>query len=117
MTEDDADQLRALWVLRGELQLPWLQKVRLLILDGFFDFTPVQGEILRSLIPGIPQTLVNLNYDERNPEIFVPFQETIGQLRVIAKFETIHTTEQESTSGVLSALRERLFNTQLGCSR
>ena len=112
LTEDDADQLRALAVLRGPMQVPSLKKVKLLILDGFFDFTPVQGEILRSLIPAIPQTLVNLDHDERNPEIFLPFQETIGHLSSIATFETVRTTEVEPTAGALSTLREKLFNTQ-----
>jgi hypothetical protein len=89
LTEEDADQLRAVWVLRGLIdgrgvQVPWLSKVRLLIIDGFFDFTPVQGEILRQLIPRFPETIVNLNHDDSNPEIFVPFGETIGQLQSIA---------------------------------
>src|ERR1041384_4794151 len=44
-TEEDAEQLRALWVLRGLIderlvRLPWLRNVKLLIIDGFFDFTP-----------------------------------------------------------------------------
>jgi ATP-dependent helicase/DNAse subunit B len=111
LTEDDADQLRALTVLRSERQLPWLKTVRLLILDGFFDFTPVQGQVLRSLIPRIPQTLVNLDYDERNPEIFLPFQETIGQLNSIAEFQTVQTKQHAATSGVLSVVRAKLFNT------
>jgi ATP-dependent helicase/DNAse subunit B len=115
LTEEDSDQMRALSVLRGELdgqhvQIPWLDNVRLLIIDGFFDFTPVQGEILRHLIPRIPQTIVNLNHDERNPEIFVPFQETIAQLQSIAKFEIKQATEYVPTNGVLSGLRENLFN-------
>ena len=115
LTENDADQLRALAALRGEIdghkiQLPWLANVELLILDGFFDFTPIQGEILRELIPRIPETLVNLNYDIRNPEIFAPFQETIGQLSAMATFETEQSTDNVETAGVLSALRQKLFN-------
>jgi len=113
LTEDDADQLSALGVLRGEMHLPWLSNLELLILDGFFDFTPVQGDILRHLIPQIPQTLVNLNYDDRNPEIFLPFQETIGQLCAMASFETKQTREHALPLGPLSRLREQLFNTQL----
>ena len=114
-TEEDADQLRALWVLRGfidghTMQVPWLSKVQLFIVDGFFDFTPVQGEILRQLIPRFPETIVNLNNDDSNPEIFVPFGETIGQLQSIAKFDTVSTREYTATSGVLSSLRENLFN-------
>ncbi len=115
LTEDDADQLSALTVLRGDseglgVRVPWLSNVQLLILDGFFDFTPVQGEILRQLIPRMPQTLVNLNHDERNPEIFVPFQETIGHLRAIAPFEIKQTVEHLPANGALSGLREKLFN-------
>ncbi len=115
LTEDDADQLRALAALRGEIEgqkvrLPWLANVDLLILDGFFDFTPIQGEILRELIPRVPETLVNLNHDSRNPEIFSPFQDTIDQLKAIAQFETLQTNEHLETAGTLSTLRESLFN-------
>jgi ATP-dependent helicase/DNAse subunit B len=114
-TDEDCDQLRALSVLRGELdgqhvQIPWLDNVQLLIIDGFFDFTPVQGEILRHLIPRIPQTIVSLNHDDRNSEIFVPFQETIGQLQSMAKFEIKQASEYLPTNGVLSGLRVNLFN-------
>ncbi|HEY6244532.1 MAG TPA: PD-(D/E)XK nuclease family protein, partial [Pyrinomonadaceae bacterium] len=117
LTEKDADQLKALNVLRDEVarfkvSLPLLQEVELLILDGFFDFTPVQGEILRELIPRIPETVVNLNYDQRNVEIFAPFQETIDQLQAISKFETVVSEEMRETEGVLSALRQNLFNPQ-----
>lgn len=115
LTEDDADQLRALQALRGDIDdqkvhLPWLAEVELLILDGFFDFTPVQGEILRELIPRVPESLVNLNHDSSNPDIFSPFQETIDQLNAIAKFEIVQTNECRATSGALASLRENLFN-------
>ncbi|HEX6717634.1 MAG TPA: PD-(D/E)XK nuclease family protein [Pyrinomonadaceae bacterium] len=114
-TDEDAEQLRALWMLRGMIderfvRLPWLSNVQLLVIDGFFDFTPVQGEILRQLIPLLPQTIVNLNHDDSNPEIFAPFEETIGQLQSIAKFDTIHSHDYYATSGVLAELRENLFN-------
>jgi ATP-dependent helicase/nuclease subunit B len=114
-TEEDAEQLRALWMLRGMIderfiRLPWLANVQLLVIDGFFDFTPVQGEILRQLIPLLPQTIVNLNHDDSNPEIFTPFQETIGQFESIAKFDQVHNHDYVATAGVLAELRENLFN-------
>lgn len=114
-TEEDLDQLRALWVLRGLIdgrgvRVPWLENVELFIIDGFFDFTPVQGEILRQLIPRVPEVVVNLNHDDSNPEIFVPFQETIGQLQSMATFDTVHTHDYTAPVGVLSQLRENLFN-------
>jgi ATP-dependent helicase/DNAse subunit B len=116
LTEADADSLRALAVLNGELdecsvQIPWLADVELLVLDGFFDFTPVQGEILRRLIPQIPEVIVNLNHDARNPEIFLPFQQTIEHLAGIAPFEKLPKVENVvATRGALSGLRENLFN-------
>lgn len=119
LTEADADQLRALLALKGELDgvtvtLPWLARVQLLVLDGFFDFTPVQGEILQQLIPGVPEVLVNLNHDERNPEIFLPFQETIAHLSSIAPFEVKRNAgEITLAAGALSTLRENLFNPTL----
>jgi ATP-dependent helicase/DNAse subunit B len=115
LTEDDADQLRALDALRGELDgrpvsLPWLSGVKLLVLDGFFDFTPAQGEMLRLLIPQIPEVIVNLNRDERNVEIFRPFDATIDQLNSIANFETAVDGRVLAVAGSLTPLRERLFN-------
>ena len=114
-TEDDSDQLRALEVLRGEVdgkpvRLPWLAAARLLVLDGFFDFTPVQGEMLRLLIPRIPEVIVNLNRDESNPEIFRAFSPTIDQLNTIATFETGIEIGGQAVNAGLSQLRQRLFN-------
>jgi len=114
-TEEDLDQLRALQVLRGIIdgrgvRVPWLANVQLFIIDGFFDFTPVQGEILRQLMPRIPEVVVNLNHDDANPEIFVPFGETIGQLQSMATMDVVHTRDYTSPPGLLSQLRENLFN-------
>ncbi len=113
-TDADADQLRALAVLKGEvdgrqMRLPWLEDVQLLILDGFFDFTPVQGEMLRRLITRIPEVIVNLNGDLRNPSIFEPFRSTIEQLEGIAGFELIQARDSIRANGVLSILPEHLF--------
>src|SRR6267378_3483225 len=118
LTEEDADQSRALSLLSGELdgqkfQIPSLSGVQLLVLDGFFDFTPVQGEILQRLIPQIPDVVMNLNHDERNPEIFLPFQETVAQLCSVAHFEEKRSVEHTVTRGALSGLRENLFNPSL----
>ncbi len=117
-TEDDADQLRALGILNGKFDnpgfsVPWLSNVQLLVLDGFFDFTPVQGEILRRLIPQVSEVIVNLNHDHRNPEIFLPFQHTIEHLSGISAFEVELSDEQLVTRGALATLRERLFNPAL----
>jgi ATP-dependent helicase/DNAse subunit B len=120
LTEGDADGLRALQILRGDIEglpgpvrLPWLENVRLLVLDGFFDFTPAQGELLKLLIPQIPEVLVNLNKDDRNPEIFTPFNQTISQLSSIADFDIKHSATGLTTRGALAHLRENLFNPSL----
>ncbi|MDQ2938837.1 MAG: hypothetical protein M3R67_15255, partial [Acidobacteriota bacterium] len=135
LTEEDADQLRALKILGGgkndgmrggindgmrdgmrggmndtKLTVPWLSRVNLLVLDGFFDFTPVQGEMLRLLVTQVPDVVVNLNHDERNTEIFQAFRETIEQLRSMASFEVKQHVEAGSVAGTLSRLRENLFN-------
>ncbi|MFY9610501.1 MAG: PD-(D/E)XK nuclease family protein [Blastocatellia bacterium] len=115
LSEDDADQLRSLEVLRGSLDgsrvsVPWLSQVNLLVLDGFFDFTPAQGEMLRFLIPPIPEVIVNLNRDEQNGEIFRPFASTIEQLNSIAEFETRIEPQARPVANDLAPLRARLFN-------
>ena len=120
LTDEDADQLRALQVLRGEVDgravsLPWLDQVELLVLDGFIDFTPVQGEILKYLIPVVPNAIVNLNGDARNEDIFRPFQSTIEHLESIAGFERKSSTEMAEVVDALAPLRGGLFNvTQVG---
>jgi ATP-dependent helicase/nuclease subunit B len=115
LTDEDADQLRALHAMRGAIEdqtacLPWIDKTELLVLDGFFDFTPVQGEILKCLIPQIPNVIVNINHDEQNPQIFQPFASTIEHLQSIAPFEIVSSKESSSIAPPLSGLRSRLFN-------
>lgn len=118
LTEEDADQFRALSILQGELDgkrvaVPWVGDIKLLILDGFFDFTPVQGEMLRRLIPQVSEVIVNLNHDEANPEIFRAFSETIEQLHGIDSFSVVQTAESEQLPQPLSELRTKLFNSAL----
>lgn len=120
LTDEDADQLRALQALRhGIASGPevfaseakdWLNRIDLLVLDGFFDFTPVQGEILRCLIPQVPNVIVNLNYDEQNEEIFRPFRSTIDHLNSIAKFDVTIDSARAQVNQTLAHLPARLFN-------
>ena len=110
LTDEDADQLRALQVVREDYdgQLSWLNEIDLLVLDGFFDFTPVQGEILKYIIPLVPSVIVNVNHDDRNEEIFRPFQSTIEHLQSIAPFEMVSEAEAPGQHD----LRARLFNAE-----
>src|SRR5258708_726708 len=102
-------------VLGKNISVPSLDGGQLLILDAFSDFTPVQGETLRPLIPRVPEVIVNLNHDARNPEIFLPFQSTIDHLRGIASFEICDSDPNNIavTCGALSGLRENLFKPTL----
>jgi ATP-dependent helicase/DNAse subunit B len=109
-TDQDADQLHALHVLRSDEASAWPDNVELLVLDGFFDFTPVQGEMLRLLIQRIPNVIVNINYDDRNEQIFQTFQSTIEQLKSITHFEVISGQDIDGVSKALAPLRRRLFN-------
>ncbi|HSQ24590.1 MAG TPA: PD-(D/E)XK nuclease family protein, partial [Pyrinomonadaceae bacterium] len=113
LTDEDAEQLRALQVLRNEVELSetaFSKEIGLLVIDGFFDFTPVQGEILKCLIPRVPNVIVNLNYDAQNEEIFRPFQSTIDHLKSIAPFETKTSGDLSPVNESLAPLRSRLFN-------
>jgi ATP-dependent helicase/DNAse subunit B len=138
LTDEDADQLRALQIVRGDVaqvvnsrlrhpepehsqinnlrySLPWLEQIELLVLDGFFDFTPVQGEILRYLIPRIPDVIVNVNHDAQNPDIFTPFASTIEHLQSIAPFEVAQVVNSSSSEPLgeppqINNLRRTLFN-------
>jgi len=53
---------------------------------------------------------VNLNRDERNPEIFHPYERTIKQLGSMADFEVCASVEEQPVAGLLAGLRTRLFN-------
>src|SRR5207237_436420 len=89
-------------------------RIDFLVLDGFFDFTPVQADMLRRLNPSMPNVIVNLNGDERNPEIFRPFQSTIEHLMAIDRFDVKHGSDQTAVSLAVAPLRERLFNSEGG---
>jgi ATP-dependent helicase/DNAse subunit B len=111
LTDEDADQLRALQILRSDgAQISWLDNIELLVLDGFFDFTPVQGEMLRLLIPRLPNVIVNVNHDSRNEQTFQPFQSTIEQLKSIADFEIKSIDDCAEVTSTLTPLRSRLFS-------
>ena len=109
-TDEDADQLRALLVLRRGGTSAWLDHLDLLVIDGFFDFTPVQGEMLRLLIPRIANVIVNINYDRRNEQIFQPFQTTIEQLQSMADFQLVNAKDSTEERDTRETLLRRLFN-------
>ena len=65
------------------------------------------------LIPRVPDVVVNLNHDRRNPDIFLPFQDTIDHLTSIEPFERKFSSAEAAAQGALAGLRQKLFNPQL----
>src|SRR5439155_13415936 len=57
------------------------------------------------LVPGV---IVNVNHDDRNEEIFRPFQSTIEHLQSITPFEIVTDTDVPRQRD----LRARLFNVE-----
>ncbi|MGQ9896239.1 MAG: PD-(D/E)XK nuclease family protein [Acidobacteriota bacterium] len=124
-TERDTDYLRAIAALDGELdglpcQTPLLDGVEWLIVDGFFDLTPVQGEILRRLIERVPRVTFNFDDDTDNPSVFAAVHETIAKIRDMMGDGCQEVIFQERagsqlvthlpTSSGLNILRRGLFN-------
>jgi ATP-dependent helicase/DNAse subunit B len=78
LTDATHDYLRTLQALRGtvasrQVEIPFLDDVTLLVIDGFFDLIPVHMEILLLLMRRVPETIVNLNWDPRNRPAYAAF--------------------------------------------
>ncbi|MBX7218465.1 MAG: PD-(D/E)XK nuclease family protein [Blastocatellia bacterium] len=127
LTEINEDHLRVLRVLEGEYEgtpcvVPYIKPVQMLVVDGFFDFTPAQGEILKRLIARIPEVIFNFDFDVNNVDVFRPIEDTIEHVEKMAdtferKVFHHHVTtalpiEIEETHPDLEPIRQGLFNTQ-----
>lgn len=63
--------------LAGEPGLPtWLEHVQTLFIDGFFDLTPIQKNLVHYLAIRMPEVVVNLSMDHRHPTVSEPINET-----------------------------------------
>jgi len=105
--------LHALDLFRHRPDLPpGLQGVRTLIVDGFFDFTPIQKKLLRYLIERIPDVTVTLPFDPANPSVFhIPLEDTLAFFSSFGDpFEMEYTVETEPFHPALATLRRGLFN-------
>jgi ATP-dependent helicase/DNAse subunit B len=116
LTDASRDYLRALDVLRGEflgraVRAPFLEEARLLVIDGFFDLLPVHAELLSILVRRFPDTIVNLNFDRRNPDAFRAFRDVVERFGEHAGFEEIYFDGVAPVAHGLGALRVGLFNT------
>jgi ATP-dependent helicase/nuclease subunit B len=111
----DADEAaaRALTVLRTRSDLPpWMSKTTTLFIDGFYDFTPIQKQLLRYLIERMPEVIINLTYDPRNSDVFQePLKETLLFLdRLSQPIPTRHFEQTRPCAPALLPLRTGLFN-------
>ncbi len=87
------------------------------MLDGFFDFTPVQGEILKRLMPQIPKCWLTSTTTNATRKSFCRFRKRLQHLSAIAPFEIKQSADEVTpTHGALSGLRESLFNPALAVS-
>lgn len=114
LTDASRDYLRALDVLRGEfrgrpVRVPFLDEVRLLVVDGFFDLVPVHGETLAALFKRVPETIVNLNWDESNEDAFEPFRDVVSRFEAGEGCERVYVPDHEPVAAELAVLRSRLF--------
>lgn len=98
-------------MLAGEPGLPaWLEHVRTLFIDGFFDFTPIQKQLVHYLAIRVPEVIVNLSFDERNPNVFEPLNDTLQFFEGIGLEKVRQPPETEPHHAELGPLRTNLFN-------
>lgn len=111
LMDNDEAYLLTRDLLIGRTQRPaWLDRVQSLYIDGFFDFTPIQGQIIAQLVKAIPNVVVNLSLDERNPNVFVPVDETLKFFEKLGFAHVLQATETILRHPALDALPANLFN-------
>lgn len=117
----DADEATAsaLHILQSRPDLPSsLAQTTTLFIDGFFDFTPIQKNLLRYLIERIPEVMVNLTYDPRHPTVFAePVGDTFQFFERLSQPMPIeHNAATLPHAPALEPLRTGLFNAQAEAS-
>ena len=115
LTDTSRDYLRALAVLRGEflgrpVRVPFIEQTKLVVVDGFFDILPVHSELLTLLIRRVPDAIVNLNYDPRNPSAFTAFRDVVGRFGDRAGFAEVVDDATIEVAPHLRPLRAHTFN-------
>lgn len=118
LTDASRDYLRALQVLQGEfltrpVRVPFVDEARLLVIDGFFDILPVHAELLALLVRRFPESIVNLNFDHRNPSAYVAFRDVVERFGERSGFEEQYSTECVDVATDLHPLRTDLFNPEI----
>jgi ATP-dependent helicase/DNAse subunit B len=88
-----------------------LERVRLMLVDGFADFTTTQLQMLRLLAAEVPETLIALDYSpEDDREGLAPwFQDTLQRLTAHLEGLVVEHLASSAGGGPLAHLRSRLF--------
>ena len=119
LTDSSRDYLRSLAVLGGALngqpvEVPMLDGVELLVVDGFFDILPVHVELLRLLQTRIPETIATLNFDPANPAPFEAFRDVRERCVEELGFTIRMSERMMPVAAGLARLRTALFNAKAG---
>lgn len=120
LTDGCRDYLLARDMLSGEsldrgvserVTVPALDRVRLLVVDGFFDVLPVHLSILKLLVARVPDATILLNEDPDNPRAFSAFGEHIETfLSKQWAFEAERTPSTVTRAGALDRIPRYLFS-------
>jgi len=109
------DEEGLFWWARGVLargdRRP-LTQAKLMVVDGFTDFTTTQLEMLQLLANDIPQVLVTLDYsqDDGRENLAAWFGDTLERLRARLPGASVRELPQAAPSGALARLRAYLFS-------
>jgi len=97
-------------VLRQGRRRP-LERVRIILLDGFEDFTTTQLQVLELLADGAERVVVTLCIEEggRRDELFRSPLTTMARLKATFPDATIEWTSTGAADGPLASLRHNLF--------
>ncbi len=89
-----------------------LERVQLMIVDGFTDFTTTQLQMLAALASDIPQTLVTLDYSPDDPRegLSAWFGDTYRRLAERLPAATVTELPLHDAAGPLAHLRRWLFS-------
>lgn len=89
----------------GELPFP----CRLLIVDGFYDFTPVEETLLRALADRADRVICTLPLEESRPGLFAPCARTRERLRRVLEAQETALDSGGGRSPGVGALERGLF--------
>ncbi|MCD6326990.1 hypothetical protein J7M28_05505, partial [bacterium] len=90
-----------------------LSEIELLMVDGFFTFSPLEQNLLLSLIELLPETWVSLDIDKRSsPEVFELSRRALKALEQVSdsiKTERVDLPANHQMKGTRKTLSEQLY--------